>query len=605
MATTLPQTWWARWRDSADSNEAIPLIVRGGALALCVLLYGLQEPPHPDRPPLAVLLAIAVMASIPLPQSPITRLRPLGEAALAAALIGSSTPIADTLLPYLVVPSLAAGLLLGAGGAVTTTAVSLLVLLSSRVVTGDLSDRGELTQVLQWVGLALATGLVGAWARAVSRRASAASDTYVAAHRLLTRLRDIARQLPTGLDEVALAQQVLASMGERIEFDRAALYAITDAGVLVPLAFAGSDRVGWDPSLEDGIWARSWRSGRPHQQSGMFLAPRHGHSAVLALRLGERRIGLVGLERDGGQWSHRQLARAQDLADDAALRIDTGQLFSEVRALATVEERRRLAREIHDGVAQEIASLGYLVDDLRARADNPEVRDELLHLREELTRVVTELRLSIFDLRTDVQPATGLGAALSSYVRSVGTGSGLTVHLVLDESSHRLPIDAETELLRIAQEAVTNARKHSRAKNLWVTCRVDPPRAFLRIADDGAGMGAPRHDSYGLEIMRERTARLGASFAVRSRVGGGTVVEVTLGASGAAGASAGAPLGRESSPDAVAPVEEVAARRPRHAAPAPPRRLLPALRSRADDAAVTHGGPVPRGEAVPTTDPGG
>jgi signal transduction histidine kinase len=602
MAATLPESWWTRWRNSADSNEAIPLIVRGGVLALCVLLYGLQEPPHPDRPALVVLIIIAVMASIPLPLSPLTRLRPLGEAALAAALIGSSTPIADTLLPYLVVPSLAAGLLLGAGGAVTTTAVSLLVLLTGRVVSGDLTNRAELTQVLQWVGLALATGLVGAWARAVSRRAGAASDTYVAAHRLLTRLRDIARQLPTGLDEVALAQQVLASMGERIEFDRAALYTITDAGVLVPLAFAGSDRVGWDPSLEDGIWSRAWRSGRPHQQSGMFLAPRHGHSAVLALRLGERRIGLVGLERDGGQWNHRQLVRAQDLADDAALRIDTGQLFSEVRALATVEERRRLAREIHDGVAQEIASLGYLVDDLRARAVDLEVRDELLHLREELTRVVTELRLSIFDLRTDVQPATGLGAALSSYVRSVGTGSGLTVHLVLDESAHRLPIEAETELLRIAQEAVTNARKHSRAKNLWVTCRVDPPRAFLRIADDGAGLGTPRHDSYGLEIMRERTARLGASFAVRSRVGGGTVVEVTVGASGASGT---APLGRESLPDAVVPVEEVAARRPRHAAPAPSRRLLPALRSRSDDATVTRGGTVSRGEAVPTTDPRG
>ena len=74
-------------------------------------------------------------------------------------------------------------------------------------------------------------------------------------------------------------------------------------------------------------------------------------------------------------------------------------------------------------------------------------------------------------------------------MRSVGTGSGLTVHLVLDESAYRLPIEAETELLRVAQEAITNARKHARARNLWVTCRVDPPRAFLRIADDGKGLG--------------------------------------------------------------------------------------------------------------------
>jgi signal transduction histidine kinase len=219
----------------------------------------------------------------------------------------------------------------------------------------------------------------------------------------------------------------------------------------------------------------------------------------------------------------------QNVADDAALRIDTGQLFSEVRALATVEERRRLAREIHDGIAQEVASLGYIVDDLTARADDERTREDLTTVRSELTRIVSELRLSIFDLRSDVQPAAGLGAALTSYVRSVGTGSGLTVHLVLDESAYRLPIEAETELLRVAQEAITNARKHARARNLWVTCRVDPPRAFLRIADDGKGLGSPRTDSYGMEIMRERTSRVGAGLTVRNRVGGGTVVEVTLG----------------------------------------------------------------------------
>jgi signal transduction histidine kinase len=250
---------------------------------------------------------------------------------------------------------------------------------------------------------------------------------------------------------------------------------------------------------------------------------------VLALSLGDRRVGLIGIERAGGPWPRRDIARAQQLADEAALRIDTGQLFSEVRALATVEERRRLAREIHDGVAQEVAALGFVVDDLTARTTDPEAKEDLRGLRDELTRIVSELRLSIFDLRSDVQPSAGLGAALTGYVRSVGTGSGLTVHLVLDESPYRLPIEAETEILRVAQEAITNARKHARARNLWVTCRVDPPRAFLRVADDGRGMGTPRPDSFGLDVMRERTSRLGATLTIRQRVGGGTVVEVTLG----------------------------------------------------------------------------
>jgi signal transduction histidine kinase len=409
------------------------------------------------------------------------------------------------------------------------TLTSLLVLLVFGARHELLSSRLQVTLIAEWIGLGLAVGLVGSWARSLASREQQTTSTYVAAHRLLSRLRDVARSLPTGLDEVALAQQVLETMRDDLGFDRAALYSRAEGGVLMPLAYSGADHVEWIPTQDEGIWGKVWSTGQVVQQTGTFSDPGHGHSAVLALRLGDRRVGLIGVEREAGPWSARHLSRAQSLADDAALRIDTGQLFSEVRALATVEERRRLAREIHDGVAQEVASLGYLVDDLQARATDPETRDELWTLRSELTRIVSELRLSIFDLRSDVQPASGLGAALTSYVRSVGAGSGLTVHLVLDESAYRLPIEAETELLRIAQEAITNARKHARARNLWVTCRVDPPRAFLRIADDGAGLGAPRDDSFGMEIMQERSARLGAAFVVRNRVGGGTVVEITLG----------------------------------------------------------------------------
>ena len=61
-------------------------------------------------------------------------------------------------------------------------------------------------------------------------------------------------------------------------------------------------------------------------------------------------------------------------------------------------------------------------------------------------------------------------------------------------------METETELLRIAQEATTNARRHSQARNLWVTCRVNPPDAYLRVADDGRGLGSPRIDSYGLTL---------------------------------------------------------------------------------------------------------
>jgi signal transduction histidine kinase len=101
--------------------------------------------------------------------------------------------------------------------------------------------------------------------------------------------------------------------------------------------------------------------------------------------------------------------------------------------------------------------------------------------------------------------------------------------VILDEAPDRLPISAEAELLRIAQEAITNARKHAGAEHLWVTCRVDPPFAHLRIEDDGRGLGDKRHDSFGLEVMRERAERLGGILEIGQREPRGTFVDVRLG----------------------------------------------------------------------------
>jgi len=114
------------------------------------------------------------------------------------------------------------------------------------------------------------------------------------------------------------------------------------------------------------------------------------------------------------------------------------------------------------------------------------------------------------------------------YVHQVGRQSGMTVHLSLNETPNRLRVEVETEILRIAQEAITNARRHSRADHLWVTFSADPPQATLSITDDGDGLGEPRDDSYGMQIMKERADRIGADLAVVSEPRRGTSVALTL-----------------------------------------------------------------------------
>ena len=96
------------------------------------------------------------------------------------------------------------------------------------------------------------------------------------------------------------------------------------------------------------------------------------------------------------------------------------------------------------------------------------------------------------------------------------------MHLTLNEAATRLSPTVEAELLRIAQEAITNARKHASARNLWVDCWTDPPFVSLSVRDDGAGMHQRRDDSYGISIMRERAQRIDASLEVTSESGDDT-----------------------------------------------------------------------------------
>lgn len=366
-------------------------------------------------------------------------------------------------------------------------------------------------------------GLLGIALWTVQQRRRSGEE-YRSAHRLLSRLQLVSRQLPAGLDEVALAQQTLEQLSHAIPSERSVLYVYQDAQ-LVPYAVRGTDRSPF-PGLEPAC-VSAVRNGKPLVGRGVVSGGPQ-QEALVPLTLGARLVGVAALQNGTQPFDSAAMKQALAGAQEAALRIDSGRLFADVRTAATTEERRRLAREIHDGIAQELASVGYALDALVADLQGTPAQQPAGEIRAEVRRIITELRLSIFDLRADVQPGVGLGSALTSYVQQAGTAAGITVHLVMDEAHERLALAQETELLRIAQEAVTNVRRHANAENVWVTCRVDPPYAYLRIADDGTGMDSPRNDSFGLDIMQERAKRIGAELNWHPREGGGTVLEVVL-----------------------------------------------------------------------------
>jgi signal transduction histidine kinase len=450
------------------------------------------------------------------------------EAAATGILIGTGLPSSAICLPYLLIPLLAAGCAGGVTAALWVSLTELLAVQGPLLVTGQRGPAGTLfVQLSPWLLTSLGIGLLGARLRAVGPVRRGQDASYESARRLIGQLRDVAGRLSSGLDAVGIAHQLLAEMRVNTSAECCALFVRNQDDSLLPLARVGARAAGASATRLDALAAQCVRDEEPLQHGvGLHLAGQRNEIAV-PLSVDGR---LIAVARAYGPTHQSPVALAEltRQLNQHSLRLDTSLAFDEVRSVAASDERRRVAAEIHDGIAQDAAALGYLVDDLAADAESVEQQVRLVGLRRELDRLGAELRMSIMDLRSDISSTVDLKTALTEHAGQVGTRSGMSVHLLLDETAHQLRPEVETGLFRIAQEAITNARKHSGATNLWVSCRVQPSGVRLDVDDDGHWSGGGRDDSYGLRIMRERAEHIGARLAVSQRLGGGTQVSVDV-----------------------------------------------------------------------------
>lgn len=502
--------------------------LRSGLLALCVLAASFRGHLIVALCFAAAMLVVAVLAGRVPAASIRGRLARAVEMLLACVAISLTGQADSAFVMYLTVPVVAAGLFCGALDAVLMAAFSATVLLGLVARSSEFT-LASLAAVGQYVLLAAAVGLVAAWTRHLLRiQATSQQPLFGTAYRLLTELRTVARQLPGTLDPVTVATQLLDELAALTSVRCSAVFGRLGAGRLVQLAGNAEDAPHWEVDVGGtSAFAEAWLAHERQLVSsdGRWLA-------IVPLLVGHRAVGLVALESGDPTPSPELLDQISSYCQDAALRIETALLFNDIRDIATTEERQRLAREIHDGIAQELVIVGYGVDNVLAElpAEQDKARAELGQLRAEVTRIISELRLSLFDLRSHIDPQGGLGSAIATYLRTIGTASGLTVHITLNESTQRLPAATEAELFRISQEAVTNARKHARAANIWVTVDVEPPWVSIVVSDDGVGISRPGPEgSYGQAIMLERAQRLGAELEIGPRPDGGTRVAVQLG----------------------------------------------------------------------------
>lgn len=197
---------------------------------------------------------------------------------------------------------------------------------------------------------------------------------------------------------------------------------------------------------------------------------------------------------------------------------------------AQEEERRRVATEIHDGVTQQMVSVWYrLHAALRAlRTDPDRAEAELIRARELVDEALEEARVAIYDLRPSILDDLGLVPSLRTL--AARQLEGLAVELELQEDLS-LPPHHEVALYRIAQESITNVRKHAEASRVRLGLRVESDEVVLVVEDDGRGFdatAAPRGVSFGLTGMRERANLAGGELRVESEPGQGTRIEVRI-----------------------------------------------------------------------------
>lgn len=215
--------------------------------------------------------------------------------------------------------------------------------------------------------------------------------------------------------------------------------------------------------------------------------------------------------------------------------IQNAQLFSKRGAIAVLEERQRVAREVHDGLAQ---TLGYLnvqmgiVDHLLASDDLAKAKAELKTMTQVTRDAYEGLRLSIMDLRTPLSPTGGLRRTLREYLQRFSLQTGIQCHFEGHRgSAATLSPSAEVQLTRIVQEALANVKKHAPAAEVWLSVEANERLVRVVIRDNGPGFdpaSVPQSGRYGLQTMRERAEGIGGSLLIESHADAGTRLEVTI-----------------------------------------------------------------------------
>lgn len=269
-------------------------------------------------------------------------------------------------------------------------------------------------------------------------------------------------------------------------------------------------------------------------------AGRLGLQAALAvpMRVHDRQYGVLFVgHRRRVRMSDEDLMLLSNLASHLSIAVENSDLLARMQHLAALEERQRLAREMHDSFGQTLTLFGmrlHLMEGMARAGQTEELLAEIADLRAVLKEAHEEVRRSIFQLKQSGPPLAPLWERWAEHLRLFQKQTGIRVEMTGREAvPAHLPDRVERQLTRVIQEALNNVRNHSGARTVSFAAWRDGPALVLAISDDGCGFElaktpGPEQFHFGLSIMRERMESVQGRLEIASELGRGTTVRLSV-----------------------------------------------------------------------------
>lgn len=353
-----------------------------------------------------------------------------------------------------------------------------------------------------------------------------------------TLLQEATQALATTIIPADVAKLATEGLPARLGVSGASLLVLDETGTSL-LSLAGAER---SVTPDDLLWEQAHSAHGPALLRNLALCQQLGLGApvlLLPLRVGGRLVGLylLGARQLEVNYTTYELEQLKMLAHHLAIAVENGRSLQKIdalsqRAVAEVEERNRLAREIHDTIAQGLTAASLQLDVVEATlTTNPTKAARAAERAQSIVRAnLVEARRSVLELRAPLLGTDSLPGSLSRLLNQAAVDIGAAGSFQVEGAYRGLPARIENQLYRIAQEALHNAVKYSSASHLTLVLAIEAEQVVLRVMDDGAGFDPKNVDRladrghFGLAGMGERVRLLGGYLSIQSEPGEGTVI---------------------------------------------------------------------------------